>query len=224
MYLDTDTVAPITAANDTWLNLSNWVAATYTASDTAPDQDPADGRYWYYSATNQVDIMIQSGTGWVGYQNETNDVRGDNLSLTNATGPLISATAPTTQSDGTPLEYGDIWIDTSNLELYPVINRWASDNGVDQWNTMDNTDQTTQNGVLFADARWSSTGTVDPITGALPTITSLLTSNYLDVDAPDYTLYPTGMLLFNTRRSGFNVKSFQVNYFNAADFSYSTWS
>jgi hypothetical protein len=26
------------------------------------------------------------------------------------------------------------------------------------------------------------------------------------------------MLLWNTRRSGFNVKSYQVNYFNAADF------
>ena len=224
VYLNTDTVAPITAANDTWLNLSNWVAAIYTASATAPNQDPADGRYWYYSATNQVDIMIQSGTGWVGYQNETNDVRGYNLSLTNPTGPIISSTAPTTQTDNTALVYGDIWIDTSNLELYPVINRWSLVDGVDQWITLDNTDQTTQNGVLFEDARWSSTGTVNPITGALPSITSLLTSNYLDVDAPDYTLYPTGMLLFNTRRSGFNVKSFQANYFNATSFSYSTWS
>ena len=225
VYLDTDTTVPITAASDTWLNLSNWVAATYTASATAPDQDPATGRYWYYSATNQVDIMIQGGTGWLGYQNETNDVRGDNLSLTNPTGPQISATAPTTQSDGTTaLAYGDLWIDTSNLELYPVINRWSVVEGVDQWVTLDNTDQTTQNGVLFADARWSSTGTVNPITGALPTITSLLDSNYLDVDAPDYTLYPTGMLLFNTRRSGFNVKSFQADYFNATDFSYDTWS
>ena len=224
VYLDTDTVAPITVANDTWLNLSNWVAATYTASATAPNQDPANGRYWYYSATNQVDIMIQSGAGWVGYQNETNDVRGYNLSLTNATGPQISATAPTTQSNGDALAYGDLWIDTSNLELYPVINRWSVVDGVDQWVTLDNTDQTTQNGVLFEDARWSSTGTVNPITGALPSITSLLTSNYLDVDAPDYTLYPTGMLLFNTRRSGFNVKSFQANYFNATSFSYPTWS
>jgi hypothetical protein len=43
---------------------------------------------------------------------------------------------------------------------------------------------------------------------------SLLTSNYLDVDAPDPALYPQGMLLFNTRRSGYNVKSFQANYFN----------
>lgn len=206
------------------LLLSAWQALDYTASPTAPDQDPADGRYWYYSTTSQVDIMIQSGTGWVGYRNETNDVRGDNLSLTDPAGPQISATAPTTQSDATALVYGDLWIDTSNLEIYPVIKRWQNVEGVDQWVLVDNTDQTTENGVLFADARWSPTGTVDPITGALPTIVSLLTSNYLDVDAPDSALYPTGMLLFNTRRSGFNVKSFQVDYFNAADFSYPTWS
>ena len=206
------------------LLLSAWEALDYTASAVAPDQDPADGRYWYYSTTSQVDIMIQSGTGWVGYRNETNDVRGDNLSLTDPAGPQISATAPTTQSDATALVYGDLWIDTSNLEIYPVIKRWQNVEGVDQWVLIDNTDQTTENGVLFADARWSTTGTVDPITGALPTIVSLLTSNYLDVDAPDSALYPTGMLLFNTRRSGFNVKSFQVDYFNAADFSYPTWS
>ena len=206
------------------LLLSAWEALSYTASAVAPDQDPADGRYWYYSTTSQVDIMIQSGSGWVGYRNETNDVRGYNLSLTDPAGPQIAATAPTTQSDGTVLVYGDLWIDTSDLEIYPVIKRWENVDGVDQWVLVDNTDQTTENGVLFADARWSTTGTVDPITGALPTIVSLLTSNYLDVDAPDSALYPTGMLLFNTRRSGFNVKSFQVDYFNAADFSYPTWS
>jgi hypothetical protein len=207
-----------------YLQLSGWIPLVYTASATAPDQDPANGRYWYYSTTSQVDIMIQGGSGWVGYQNETNDTRGFNLSNTNPTGPIISATAPTTQTDGTVLVYGDIWIDTSDLEIYPVIKRWQQVDGVNQWVLIDNTDQQTSNGVLFADARWSTTGTVNPITGDLPSITSLLTSNYLDVDAPDYTLYPAGMLLFNTRRSGFNVKSFEVDYFNAADFSYSTWS
>jgi hypothetical protein len=55
-------------------------------------------------------------------------------------------------------------------------------------------------------------------TGAIPSITSLLTSNYLDLDAPNPDLYPQGTLLFNTRRSGFNVKSFQVDYFNPAIF------
>jgi hypothetical protein len=39
-------------------------------------------------------------------------------------------------------------------------------------------------------------------------------SNYLDLDAPDPDLYPSGILLFNTRRSGFNIKEFKSNYFN----------
>ena len=204
--------------------LSNWVALgegstpVYTASATAPSQDPAEGTYWYYSATDQVDIMIHDGTGWKGYQNVSSDARGFDLSTTNSTGPIIAATAPTTQTDGTALVYGDLWIDTSNLENYPVIYRWQSVDSVDQWVLIDNTDQTTQDGVLFADARWATNGTTDPITDDIPTITSLLTSNYLDIDAPDYQLYPTGMLLFNLRRSGFNIKSFQVNYFNATDF------
>jgi hypothetical protein len=46
----------------------------------------------------------------------------------------------------------------------------------------------------------------------------LLASNYLDLDAPDASLYPSGMLLFNTRRSGYNVKQFRTNYFNGTDF------
>jgi hypothetical protein len=72
------------------LILSNWVPLTYTASLSAPDQDPNDGRYWYYSAIDQVDIMIHNGASWVGYQTVTNDVRGFNLSQTNPTGPIIS--------------------------------------------------------------------------------------------------------------------------------------
>jgi hypothetical protein len=206
------------------LILSNWVPLTYTASATAPSQDPADGRYWYYSATDQVDIMIQNNGSWLGYQNVTNDVRGYNLQNTNDTGPIVSASAPTQQTDDTPLVEGDLWIDTSNLELYPVIKRWQEVDGVTQWVTVDNSDQTTENGVLFADARWATNGYTNPITDPLPTITSLLTSNYLDVDAPDPGLYPEGMLLFNTRRTGFNVKSFQVDYFNATSFSFDSYS
>ena len=207
-----------------YLQLSGWVPLSYTASAVAPDQDPADGTYWYYSSPSQVDIMINNGSEWVGYQNDTNDTRGYNLSNTNPTGPIISATAPTTQTDGTVLVYGDLWVDTSNLELYPLLNRWQAVDGVNQWVTLDNTDQQTSNGILFEDARWSTTGTANPISDNLPSITSLLTSNYLDVDAPDPTLFPDGMLLWNTRRSGYNVKSFQVDYFNASSFSYPTWS
>jgi hypothetical protein len=211
------------AGEDAGLILSNWVALEYTASAVAPDQNPVSGTYWYYSATNQADIMINNGSAWVGYQTLSNDVRGYNLTVTDPAGPIVSVTAPTQQSDATPLVYGDLWLDTSNLEIYPVLYRWEIINGVDQWVQIDNTDQTTENGILFADARWAPNGTTDPITGNIPTITSLLTSSYLDIDAPDATIYPAGTLLWNTRRNGFNVKTFQVDYFNASDFSVSSY-
>ena len=207
------------AGENAGLILSNWVALDYTASDVAPDQNPASGTYWYYSATNQADIMINNGSAWVGYQTLNNDVRGYNLTVTDPAGPIVSVTAPTEQSDATPLVYGDLWLNTSNLEIYPVLNRWETVNGVDQWVQIDNTDQTTENGILFADARWAPNGTTDPITANIPTIASLLVSSYLDIDAPDATVYPAGTLLWNTRRSGFNVKTFQADYFNATDFS-----
>jgi hypothetical protein len=200
------------------LTLSNWVALDYTASDTAPDQNPADGRLWYYSATDQVDIMINSNGNWYGYRNIDNDARGFNLTLTDANGPIISTTAPTTQSGGGSLVEGDLWIDTSDLELYPIIKRWQNVDGQFQWVLVDNTDQTTENGVLFADFRWATNGDTDPIVDPVPTIKSLLSSNYLDLDAPTATLYPEGMLGFNLRRSGFNVKSFQVDYFSSTNF------
>ena len=205
------------------LLLSNWVTSpefTYTASTTAPDQDPVDGRLWYYSTVNDADIMIQNNGSWVGYQTVTNDVRGFDLSDTNASGPIIAATAPTTQNNTalSPLALGDLWIDTSDLENYPKLYRWEQVSGVAQWVEVDTTDQVTQNGILFADARWAGNGTTDPVMDPFPTIESLLTSNYLDLDAPSASLYPQGMLLFNTRRSGYNVKSFQSNYLTEADF------
>ena len=209
--------------------LSNWQSTplfTYTASATEPDQDPATGRLWYYSTVSDADIMIQNDGAWVGYQNVTNDVRGFNLSLTNATGPIIAATAPTSQNDTaeSPLELGDLWIDSSDLENYPALYRWDVVSSVNQWVPIDTADQVTENGILFADARWAPNGTTDPVSGAEPTIVSLLTSNYLDLDAPNPALYPQGMLLFNTRRSGYNIKSFQNNYFNNTTYPADPWS
>jgi hypothetical protein len=120
-----------------------------------------------------------------------------------------------TQSDNSSLVSGDIWLDTSDLENFPKLSRY---NGT-SWVAIDNSDQISQNGIVFADARWDSTGIVDPISGTLPTVTSLATSNYIDLDAPDARLYPRGILLFNTRRSGYNVKRFVGDYFNFTDYT-----
>lgn len=202
--------------------LSNWRPITYTASSTSPVANPANGTNWFFSVVDQVDIMVQKGGQWIGYRNTAYDANGQPAATgTNATdpaGPIVSASKPTVQSDGTALVYGDIWLDTSDLENYPILNRWQNVNGEDNWVRIDNTDQTSSSGVAFADARWGTSGTVDPVNDSLPTIVSLLTSNYLDLDAPSPSLYPQGMLLFNTRRSGYVVKSYNNNLFNAVDY------
>lgn len=202
--------------------LSNWEALDYVANEGAPQVDPVDGTAWFYSVIDEVDIMVKKGSAWVGYRTTAYDSSGNpaatGSNATDPNGPIISASEPALQSDGTALVYGDLWIDTSDLENYPVINRWQQVSGLDQWVLIDNTDQTSNDGVLFADARWATSGSVDPIDDPIPTIKSMLTSSYTDLDAPEPSLYPQGMMLFNTRRSGYNVKKFQVNYFNGNDF------
>jgi len=189
---------------------SNWQVLSYTASEDAPNALAADGTLWYNSIVDEADIMIHNGTTWVGYQNY---VSGSvNFSSTSPDGPIVSATEPTVQSDGSALVNGDIWVSTADLENYPQIYQYNGDTL--KWVLRDSSDQSTDNGVLFADARYNTAGANS---GSEGTIKDLLTSNYLDPDAPDPALYPKGMMLFNLRRSGFNVKKFVRNYIDTAE-------
>jgi hypothetical protein len=206
--------------NGTTRILSGFDILSYTYSFITPYADPAAGKLWFSSDTTNVDIMINDGTYWRGYKNLSNDARGYNLSLTDLNGPIVSASSPTTESDGSDLVAGDIWLDTSDLENWPKLSRW---DGL-QWVSIDNTDQTSQNGILFADARWDDSGTTDPVAASLIGISVLDSSDYLDLDAPNPALYPKGMLLFNTRRSGYNVKRWVGNYFNKTTFSVVQWT
>jgi len=174
-------------------------SAFYTGSTTPPTTTPADGTLWYDSVITDVDIMVNNGTAWVGYLNYTQNAVGG--TATSVAGPYISATQPT----GT-FANGDLWINTSDLENFPRIYKYNY--LTKKWVLLDNSDQTSGMGVLFADARWSTAGA----NSAPASITTLLSSNYLDPDAPDPALYPKGMLLWNTRRSGFNVKKYHVGY------------
>jgi Phage tail sheath C-terminal domain len=212
-----------TASVNYGVQCSNWVALSFTPNEGAPVANPANGTNWFYSVIDQVDIMVQANGEWKGYRNVNYDSTGfpsaTGSNSTDPNGPIISATEPTTQSDGTTaLSYGDLWINTTDLEMYPVISRWESVSGVDMWVLIDNADQTSSKGVAFYDARWSSSGAINPVNDPIPTIKSLLTSNYIDLDAPNPAAYPTGMLLFNTRRSGYNVKKFTTSYFTSMNY------
>jgi hypothetical protein len=212
------TTMPMTSSsinNATELMLSNFGELMYTISATTPYQAPEDGTLWYYGDPFDVDIMICETTGWKGYRNVGSDARGYNLQATNPTGPILSASEPTLQTDGTSLVPGDLWIDTGDLENYPRIYRR---NTASKWIAIDNTDAISQNGIVFADTRWDGDGTTDVITGSLPSITELTTNNYVDLDAPSYQLYPRGTLLFNTRRSGYNIKQYVSNKFTVTNY------
>lgn len=200
---------------------SNWKRLSYTASVTAPSNEPADGTLWY-NTNNDADILIHNGTTWVGYRNGT--LNGVSLTTSDPNGPQITATKPTTQSDGTALVNGDLWIDSSDLENYPKLYRYDTTltDGAD-FVLIDKTDQTTESGILFADARWNKASTrtdsdSEGGTGDAASIKDLLTDNFLDPDAPDPALYPKGMLLWNTRRSGYNVKEYKNNYITTAKY------
>jgi len=147
---------------------SNFTTLVIDPSATEPVGDTADGQLWYDAdiSTTNVDLLEHDGSTWVTF---TGDFQ-------------TSATEPTLQSDGiSALASGDVWInsaDTENIKLYKYDG--ASFNLVDQ------TDQSSPDGILFADFR--------------------TTTASLDADAPSAALYPTGMLAWNYRASGGNVK------------------
>ena len=211
------TTKQVRAGNNSDLILSNWIADTYTASISAPSSNPSDLTYWYHGGF-QADILVHDGTTWKGYQNIT-DTRGFALANTDPAGVIFSTTAPTLQSDDTALVNGDLWIDTSDLENYPVLYRRQLVNSEASWVLIDKTDQTTEDGILFGDARFMGDTTTDVVTGDIPTTATLLTSDVLDIDRPDPTIYPRGMLLFNTRRSSYGIKRFRSAYFTRTNFS-----
>jgi Phage tail sheath C-terminal domain len=196
-------------------------------SDMEPTAGPAEGQLWFDSKIEEVDLMfcdIDPDTAkpkWVAFNNYNSGGFAKN-----PTGPFVTATKPKLQSDGSVLAEGDIWLDTSDLNNYPKIYRYIDFDK--QWELINAADHTTQDGIVFADARWSTNGGAD-----MGLISDMLggfqeggdltfqqaadmntAANFVDFDAPNPALYPKGMLLWNTRRSGYNVKKYHKTYVN----------
>jgi hypothetical protein len=183
----------------------------FAASSDAPLNEPQDGQLWYNPNFSEVDLMVHNGNTWVGYRHLTAPYyEAATATLRNGYLPIVSASNPYKAS---VTANGDIWISTADLENYPTIYRYNTNLSdvadlAQRWELVDKADQTTEEGVLFADARWNTAGT----STVASTIEDLITNNFLDPDAPDPALYPKGMLLWNLRRSGGNVKQYQNSY------------
>jgi hypothetical protein len=180
-------------------NFQPLAAANFAAGPTTPLNEPTDGQLWYNNDFSKVDIMVHNGSTWKGYKQV--------FATTDPAGPQVSASTPTTQSDGTALVTNDLWISTADMENFPTIYRYSDD--LKAWQLVDTADQTSETGILFADARYGTSGATG---NTAASIVELLSNDFLDFDAPDPALYPKGMLLWNLRRSGGNVKRYANSY------------
>ena len=101
----------------------------------------------------------------------------------------VAASEPTTQSDGGSLNDGDLWVDSDDLENYPKVYKRKSS----AWVLVDNTDQVSADGIQFLDL--ASYG-----------------ASVVDADAILPATVPFGILAWNFRASGKNVKKYYTSY------------
>ena len=170
---------------------------TITASMEEPRATADEGTLWFNDDL-KVDIMVNDGTNWKGFATQ-----------------YPNAKIYVTSEEPVNPAADSLWIDT-NEDNYPTIKRYFAG----EWETLDNTDQTTPNGVVFADARYYADASATEPTYELDTDGSLkssgcnlLSSDYLDPDCVNPQTYPAGILLFNTRFSTNNVKEYKNNPF-----------
>ena len=183
-------------------------------SSSMPTTGPENGRMWFNAlvgldsnGNSSVDMMYADGTGaW------------QNVAVPGFTGRPVPAGAPvlyTQPADPrdnvvTPtLVAGDIWLQTDRDD-YPAIFRWVSTSPTSgMWVPIINSDQTSANGIIFADAR---SNPMYHSTSYAGVNNNGGTNPDLDPDAPNADDYPRGMLMWNTRYSTNNVKQWVSPY------------
>lgn len=149
---------------------TSWGLLGEVVGEDAPTQGPAAGTLWF-NPNLVADIYIKANGQW---EPTTGTV-------------TIDATAPSTAAGG------DLWVDSSDLENYPMIYQFDGAN----WIQRDVRDQTTPDGVVFADLTVTA---ADTSNGGGAT---LMTSS-----SPDPLMYPDGILCWNSAVSTGNVKVF----------------
>ena len=173
---------------------NSWTVDTNVkVSMNEPRAKATEGTIWFNDDT-KVDIMVGNGTIW----------QGLNVAYPNAK-LYVTSEEPLLAPENS------IWVNTIK---FPEIKRCFG--GV--WELVDTTDQTTPDGIVFADARYfadaAGTEPTFSVNGSTGEVTSnLLSASHIDPDAPAANAYPAGILLFNTRFSTNNVKEFKVNPF-----------
>ena len=143
------------------------------AQNDAPVATAVDGTLWVDTTVGSLDMYVVNAGAY--------DAVVANIGTTAPTGPVD----------------GQVWVNTSlasfgqaNERSYPAINVYST--ALTAWVLHDNTDQTTERGVLFADID-------DTIAGGSPI-----------VGAPSAAVYPDGMMVVNMAQSKNALRSYDA--------------
>lgn len=172
---------------------SNWEVLSFEASEVAPTRETTVGTLWYNTdlKAEVLQAVFDSSDNkmkWVNYA-----WSGDDGSNGLPARMYVRSVRPASAVDG------DIWIDSSDLDNYPLTYKRIAN----QWVRLDNTDQTTTNGMVFGS--YSPFAPFDENGGERDT-------SSIDPDiTPNPQFYPEGILLFNMDYSTYNVKEYQGN-------------
>lgn len=146
------------------------------SSPTALTGSTTDGTHWYDSTTTTAsfDMYIKNTGLWIPKAVKS-----------------VGSTAPTTG-----LSNDDLWIDTTGGEL--VFKMYNSSTSA--WVARDSSDQSTPNGVVFADITELASDSTNAGIGA-----TVITGG------PNPALYPGGMLAMNLCRSSYSVRKYDTS-------------
>jgi hypothetical protein len=166
----------VSVTNGTTTFVSFGTSDDIVVQNNEPTGTPTIGTLWFNSAVDGLDLYINSGSTWT--------------QLTSAQ-KIYSATAPSTRANGTSLQANDVWIDTNETQ-YPVLYKFNT--AISAWEIHENTDQSSEYGVLFADLSIEE-GTAD-------------ITDYVNQPTPGINpvIYPNGMLAVNMAKSSNTVR------------------
>lgn len=171
---------------------SNWSILETIPSETQPVREAEVGTLWY-STSLRAEILESY------YDVDDDSMKWRTVAWSEDDGTsglsnrlLIRSTQPSISS----VSIGDIWLDSADVENYPLMHRLTTQG----WRKLDVTDQATSDGIIFANYAYDAPVTENG---------DMRDQSSVNEFAPSAEFYPEGILLFNMDYSTYNVKEYR---------------
>lgn len=167
---------------------TNWEILPVVSSADAPTRGPLVGTLWHNTSLRAE--ILESYYDESSFQMKWRTYAWSHDDGSNGLGSRLIMRS----SEPSGTQIGDLWIDTSDIENYPMLYRHEASG----WVMVDKTDQVTSDGIVFANYSYDAPFDDDG-------------NQRTDVNefAPNPDFFPEGILLWNMDYSTFDVKEYR---------------